>query len=75
MNSTNNFNIDGCEELNKAEKKLNIDLAELVAFTGIWANPKVFDLLKKQNQFGVLYPNTRRLKDREGKKSQHFCKK
>jgi len=66
MNS-NIFKIDGCEELIKAEKKSSIDLTELVAYTSIWANPKVFDCLKKQNQFGVWYPNMRRARKTERK--------
>lgn len=52
--------IDGNEELNKALEELNIDLAKLVALTSVWANPKVFDSLREQNQYGVWYLNIRR---------------
>lgn len=69
MNS-NVFNIDGYEELIKAEKQSIIDLTELVAYTGIWANPKVFDCLKKQNQFGVWYPNMRRARNIERRRDR-----
>jgi hypothetical protein len=54
------YKIDGSKELEKALEELNIDLAKLIALTSVWANPKVFDFLREQNEFGVWYSNIRR---------------
>lgn len=54
------YKIDGNDELNKALEELNIDLGKLIALTSIWANPKVFDSLREQKQYGFWYLNIRR---------------
>ena len=62
------YKIDGNKELEKALEELNIDLAKLVALTSVWANPKVVDFLREQNEFGVWYLNIRRFKSKKGEK-------
>jgi hypothetical protein len=58
--------IDGDKELESALIKLNIDLAQLVAQTALWASPDVFQLLMKENGNGAWYPNTRRWRQNKG---------
>jgi hypothetical protein len=59
--------VNGNEKLTKAIKKLNIDLACLVAETAIWADPSVCEDLLKKNGTVVWFPGYRRGKNKERK--------
>ncbi len=58
--------IDGDKELESTLVKLNIDLAQLVARTALWASPEVFEFLVKENGNGTWYPKTRRWRQNKG---------
>lgn len=55
--------------LEKAVKKHNIHLTELIAETAIWANPKVHKMLCSDNESGAWFLNVRRGKKGEKKGS------
>lgn len=54
--------MDGCE-------KLGIRLPELVAACSLWASPEVFRLLRADNDLGVWYPNFRRARSGETRRT------
>lgn len=60
--------LDALDLLRSASNKHGIHLSVLVAETGVWASPQVFEYLAAENGTGCYFPNTRRYRAGAGEK-------